>query len=114
MSETLAQMLGTSDEEIAKALSACVRFELRDHAFGDVEVTWLKDENEVATGYFNGRSDATIHIGTVTIVGKSCQQFRNLGSAGPIDRNDETGPAEFKEGTVMPKLTREYVEAELD
>jgi hypothetical protein len=40
-------------QEAIELLSSCDRYELRDHAFGDCEVTWNKGEEMIASGYFS-------------------------------------------------------------
>ena len=55
-------------EEARKRLSQCLRGELRDHAFGDCEITWfvLNSDGmvvaEAADGYFGGRPSDGISV----------------------------------------------------
>lgn len=103
----------------AKALlESCERRELRDHAFGDTEVSWFKDGSEIAGGYFSGRNaDVWIRVDEdATIIGfedMEARQLRELGTVGQIFRNDETGPDTYAEGQTMPGLTLEGVRKEL-
>lgn len=98
-------------------LESCTRKELRDHAFGDTEVSWHKDGHEVAGGYFSGRNaDVWIKVDDGNIVGfegMEARQLRDYGATGAIFRNDETGPETYVEGAVMPRLTIEGVRREL-
>lgn len=99
-------------------LESCTRNELRDHAFGDTEISWMKDGREVAGGYFSGRNaDVWIRVDEdSTIVGfedMEARQLRDYGIPGQIFRNDETGPKEFQEGQVMPRLTIDGVLQEI-
>ena len=55
-------------DQAKKLLNVCVRLELKDHAFGDMEVTWVAVNNEglvtheVATGYFAGRKTDGVSV----------------------------------------------------
>ncbi len=102
----------TLDE--AKALLAtCERDELRDHAFGDCEVYWMKGETEIASGYFGGE-DAEVHIGETVFIGVAAGELRTLGMRGFVERNDSTGPDTYQEGECQPGLTLEGVQKELE
>lgn len=99
--------------ETAKTLlSECDRHELRDHAFGDVEVMWMKDGQKVAEGYFS-HTRADVVINGVSFEGADAIDLSKCGTIGNIERNDETGPDEFVLGQTMPGLTREGVNKEL-
>ena len=99
----------TFDE--AKAfLSRCIRDELRDHAFGDAEISFWLDGTLVAGGYIGSGSSS------VWAEEASGHQFREFtqeqtrellkcGTLGTAERNDETGPDTFQEGATMPGLT---------
>jgi hypothetical protein len=98
----------------AKAmLNLCVRGESRDHAFGDMEVFWTRDGEDVADGYFGGGT-ADVYIQGTTFHGSEAHELRRCGAVGVIGRNDETGPDEYIEGFTMPGLTKEAVRAELE
>lgn len=101
--------------EAAKTLlNECVREELRDHAFGDVEVYWMKDDKEVATGYFSGGMASVGFTEEVfNFDGDDARMLRPCGSEGAVERNDETGPDNFTLGATMPGLTRQAVRDEL-
>jgi hypothetical protein len=108
-------------EEAEQILSETTRSELRDHAFGDREVFWTKDGVEIAGGYFGGRT-ADVWIGkgvegwegpTGDFEGLEARKLSQLGTLGVVDRNDETGPEEYSEGTTMPGLMIEGVRKEL-
>lgn len=103
--------------EVAKdLLSSAIRSELRDHSFGDAEVFWHRDGNEIAEGYFSGTTaEITIEEGQVTHVFKDAQarELRECGIIGDIERNDMSGPVRYQEGVVSPGLTRQAVRQEL-
>lgn len=109
--------------ERAKAfLSTCRRLELRDHAFGDVEISWYApgtpetDEPE-GCGYF-GSGPAS--VGCILpggepagFDGKEALALRSCGTLGAVERNDMTGPDTYAEGRCIPALTLEGVRREL-
>lgn len=94
-------------------LNDCVREELQDHAFGDVEVFWFKDGYQVAGGYFGGGHSEVWLTPETKFGGAQARELRECGATGHIERNDETGPDDFVEGRIMPGLTREGVLNEL-
>jgi hypothetical protein len=102
-------------EEASKVLSEAVRSESRDHAFGDREVFWTVDGEEIAGGYFGGgQADVWIlDIEGATWKGEEARKLAELGTVGIIGRNDETGPDTYVEGQTMPALTIEGVKNEL-
>lgn len=102
-------------EEAKKFLENTDRYELRDHAFGDIEVTWILNGDAVAGGYFGGRQ-ASVWIDSESHVAFDDDEARQLQSCGTlttVERNDETGPAVFHAGVAMPGLTSEGVFEEL-
>lgn len=103
-------------EEAKVLLGQCSRYELRDHAFGDCEVTWITDEVGVAYGHF-GPGCASVAIYGVdneaTFEGAEAVALRDCGTLKRVDRNDTVGPGEYKEGTITPGLTLEGVCDEL-
>jgi hypothetical protein len=103
------------DEAIA-LLSTAKREELRDHAFGDCEVYWMKGDEEIAGGYF-GASSRTVQVyfdgGQVTFEGADADRLRECGAVGKVERNDSTGPAAYREGETMPALTLDGVLKEI-
>jgi hypothetical protein len=101
------------DFETAKTfLNNSVRSELRDHAFGDVEMFWSRGKEEVGTGYFGGGT-SEVYVQGTTFTGQEAHDLRKCGVEGEIHRNDETGPDLFVEGFVEPGLTKEGVFREL-
>lgn len=103
-------------DDAKELLAKCKRFELRDHAFGDTEISWFLDQVFVAEGYFAGGQ------ATVCVMHTDCyaefekdeaRELRKIGIEGGVERNDETGPEEYQEGVVMPGLTPEGVFLEL-
>lgn len=104
-------------DEAKEFLNQCERSELRDHAFGDAEVYWSLNGEEVATGYFGSSGTggvSILHNGVTTNFEKDeAQQLRNCGALTNTTRNDETGPDEYQEGVTMPALTLEGVRREL-
>lgn len=97
-------------EEAKRVLNGCTRQELRDHAFGDKEVYWLKGTQEVACGYFGG-GHAEVSIfkpakDSTDFTGEDALALRECGTVGEVQRNDETGPDEFVAG-VQQELVGE-------
>lgn len=107
-------------DEARALLDTCEREELRDHAFGDAEVFWIKgkgeDRKEVAFGYFGGSSTGITIKGEddeVSFEGADARALRECGTEGHVERNDETGPDTFTEGDIMPGLSKGDVFHEL-
>jgi len=87
-------------EEAKKVLDDCQRDELRDHAFGDAEVSWMRDGEEVASGYFGSTASVSFYKnGTCKSVagfeGEDARKLRWCGNAGVSERNDSTGPGRY-------------------
>lgn len=114
-----------SFEGAKEFLNTCTREELQDHAFGDAEITWRKNGAMVAEGYIGGTT-AYVTIGIFddpdppidvrpsgSFSDQEARQLRLCGTLGTVERNDSTGPADYREGQTMPALTREGVRAEL-
>lgn len=103
-------------DEAKTFLDGCDRHELRDHAFGDMEVSWTKDETEVACGYLGGaNTNIDIHGLSEDVVfkGDEARALMGCGTLAHRERNDETGPDDFVEGRVMPGLSVDDVHEEL-
>jgi len=87
-------------EYASNLLGMCTRYELRDHAFGDREVSWLRGDVEVADGYFGGgTAEVHIHIdfsGGGSFTGEDAYKLVERGSEVRMERNDETGPDEYR------------------
>lgn len=90
--------------EAKEFLNDCDRVELRDHAFGDLEVSWLKDGKEVAFGYLSGVSQS-VCIVLEQFKGEDAKSLVECGKAVTVQRNDETGPDDFVLGYTKPELT---------
>lgn len=109
----------TSFEEAKAFLDTCKRWELKDHAFGDMEVGWHLNEVEVASGYFGGRLNGisifnpTTHDEVWNCDGPAANNLRYAGTLSSSERNDSTGPDQYQEGRTMPGLTLEGVRNEL-
>lgn len=89
------------------------RAELRDHAFGDCEVTIYNDFNKtISNGYFGG-SSSYITIMGFDFRGDVARDVRNAIKLSNVERNDSTGPDEFEVGVIMPALTLQGVREEL-
>lgn len=100
-------------EEAKRVLNGCTRQELRDHAFGDKEVYWLKGTQEVACGYFGG-GHAEVSIfkpakDSTDFTGEDALTLRECGTVGEVERNDQTGPEQYAEGAKMAGLTLDSV-----
>lgn len=105
--------MGLTVEDAKTLLDSCQRYELRDHAFGDSEVTWSKDEQEIAEGYFSSSlNSVTFDDGTV-FGGNAASMLRQCGHLVSSERNDTAGPDEYEEGSTMPGLTLEGVLGEI-
>lgn len=108
------------DVNMAKQiLNTCIKHELRDHAFGDVEVEWYDGEVNVGNGYFSSlhsEVSVTDHATGVTgdFKGYEAHELRKCFASDRAERNDSTGPDEFKLGKTMPGLTKEGVRKELE
>lgn len=99
--------------EAIEFLSSCKRYELRDHAFGDREVTWIKDGIEVADGYIGEAKSSSVTIAETTFTGSDAIALGRLGTLASVERNDSTGPEEYEDGKIMPSLTLDGVLDEL-
>lgn len=102
-------------DEAKDILSQCDRHELRDHAFGDMEVTWTIPgrSHEVAYGYSSGRSYGVHMVGDSTFDAEEAKMLLACGDLVQVERNDEAGPEDFVEGRIMPGLTKQAVRQEL-
>lgn len=102
-------------EEAKALLAECTREELRDHAFGDAEVYWSREgeEEDVAVGYFGNESREVV-FEAARFNGPGADELRYCGKRGRVERNDTTGPDEYREGVTMSGLTLEGVRKELE
>ena len=83
-----------------ECLNLCEREELRDHAFGDREIVWTFEGQEVAGGYF-GSTGQSVWINKLGQPGTEIGSFegdeaRELSSCGKLKalhRNDMQGDA---------------------
>jgi len=103
-------------DEAREVLSACQRSELRDHAFGDKEVYWTRDGEDVGVGYFGGgRASVWIHKEDTdfTADGETARELSECGTLKHVERNDEMGPDTYVEDKIMHGLTKEGVLEEL-
>lgn len=99
-------------DQVKMMLDDCVREELRDHAFGDVEVYWRLNDEDVASGYF-GIDAREVYVNGIKFTGDDADALRTCGKRGRIERNDSTGPADYQEGETQSGLTAEGVLDEL-
>lgn len=72
----------------------------------------MNGDTQIAGGYFGGRS-AEVSIAENVFTGSEALELRSCGSRGLVERNDSTGPSEYREGECMPGLTPAGVLAEL-
>jgi hypothetical protein len=113
-------------EEAKMLLTDSVRCELRDHAFGDREVSWYRQDGKmIADGYFGGGKSCVSFIvprdensddGWETLAdfeGEEAQELAKCGTVGQVERNDSTGPPTYSDGACMPGLTLKGVRDEL-
>lgn len=102
------------DVKEAKAiLDECDRDELRDHAFGDREISWTRSGFEVAYGFDNGKEVGVHMVGDASFEGDEARNLIDCGELAHVERNDQTGPPDFVVGRIMPGLTRQAVKQEL-
>lgn len=89
---------GMTFEDAKKILNSCTRYESRDHAFGDREIYWTREDVEVAEGYFGGGSaDVFILLPEEEVFrGKLARELAKCGAIVHIGRNDETGPDQYR------------------
>lgn len=100
--------------EAKELLDSCDRSELRDHAFGDVEVFWSKDHEEIGGGFFGGGNASVWISGKDTAFDNDeARSLRECGKLVAVERNDETGPENFTEGDIQPGLSKGDVFHEL-
>lgn len=110
-------------DEAREYLGHGSRWELRDHAFGDMELGWTFDGVAIAHG-FVGRTEPVVSIilaNSISDEAPMVAYFINdeawalleVGTDVQISRNDTTGPDEFEPGVTMPGLTLEGVQEEL-
>lgn len=102
-------------EQAKTILSAARRIECRDHAFGDREIFWENAQGvTVAEGYVgSGGADVYMEADGTSFGGAEAAELVKLGTKGRVERNDSTGPDTYRDGQVMPGLTREGVLDEL-
>lgn len=100
-------------EEAKKLLDGAKRCELRDHAFGDMEVFWTVDGEGVADGYFSCSTRSVSILGGPTFTDDDADALQDCGTLDEVWRNDNTGPETFQAGVTMPGLTKEGVFEEL-
>ena len=123
--------MAISFEQAEKILNGARRYELRDHAFGEREITWVVDEHIGASVIADGYSGSSGCFVTVyepggydreangeevvktDFDGYEARKLLKCGLVGAIERNDSTGPDTYVDGRVMPALTLEGVLREL-
>lgn len=103
-------------------LNLCTRSELRDHAFGDREVTWT-DAAGNGVGFYCNSGKPPHHVYITRFDGNgdevesaefpATSQMMQTGMVCIIERNDSTGPDNYQDGACMPGLTLAGVKEEL-
>ncbi len=77
-------------------LAASVVDILDDKAFGDMEITWLRNGRNVATGYFGKSAGVVIHetkqFAVTEFEDGAANQLQGLGKRGEYQRNDAGDP----------------------
>jgi hypothetical protein len=78
--------------DVRELLSGCVRDELRDHAFGDAEIHWIRHGEMVAEGY-RGASGTSVSVLDPHSEwdGLFAVPLLGLGKLGRVERNDSGG-----------------------
>lgn len=110
-------------EAAIELLNTCTRDELRDHSFGDREISWMRAGWEVASGYFGssrsvfipdgGKNAQGLQTGT-SFTGAEAERLSQCGTKASYTRNDSTGPDAYQDGQCLPELTLEGVRKELE
>ena len=111
-------------DQAVEILNSAVRSELRDHAFGDREISWEREGVQVADGYsgstgtyvdFYGEGEGEDGFPTTVgeFEGRDAFKLLECGSEGHVERNDSTGPSKYTDGVCMPSLTLKGVRDEL-
>lgn len=101
-------------QEAKNILDSCDRHELRDHAFGDREISWTRRGLEVAFGYSDGSTCGVHLVGGEAYEGEDAKMLVDAGTLRHAERNDEAGPTDFVEGRIMPGLTKQAVRQEIE
>lgn len=71
-------------------LAGTKRHVLRDDAFGDAEVEWIRDGEIIATGYFgNNCAEVYFHRAADKFTDDDAWAFRGCGTLGAISLNNE-------------------------
>lgn len=96
-------------DEAKFLLEGCERRELRDHAFGDMEVSWYKGRKIMAEGYYGGAIPKIHVLNDISFEGDEALQLMECGKLVQAERNDTTGPDHFQLNSVRPDLTKEAV-----
>lgn len=74
------------------------KFQLRDHVYGDREVTWERDGVKIADGYF-GNSARRVTVQGVTFKDEDAYTLDRIACIyprGSFTRNDETGDDNYR------------------
>ena len=112
-------------EEAKAFLNGLVRSELRDHAFGDREITWCDSAGKERADGYSGSTGTFVSIYSEKedehgdpleigdFEGRDALQLLKCGSEGLVERNDSTGPDNYQDGQCMPGLTLKGVRDEL-
>lgn len=100
-------------KEAKAILDDCDRDELRDHAFGDREISWTRSGFEVAYGYDTGKECGVHIVGDTAFEGDDARLLIDCGTLAHVERNDSSGPPDFVPGRIVPGLTRQAVRQEL-
>lgn len=77
-------------QDAVQTLSACNRAELRDHAFGDREISWWRGDTLVAEGYDGVSAYVVCSDGTKFENDEAYKLFK-LGTLKTVTRNDAQG-----------------------
>lgn len=75
-------------DEAKAVLSLAEKFELQDHTFGDTEVNWKIDDEEVAVGYFSRQINEVSVKKTKMFSNDEARELRKCFAKQTIERND--------------------------
>jgi hypothetical protein len=81
--------------EAEAILAAAERDVLEDRAFGDAEIYWMVDGEEIAVAHIGSHSSLTVNATSrfkaTRFTGDAAREMRHLGRQRSYQRNDETG-----------------------
>lgn len=86
-------------EIVKEVLAKCIRSELRDHYFGDREISWQLNGKDVAEAYMGKEAEFHFTHNGIEFDTKNSNLISDLiklGTIGNIERNDSTGDSTYR------------------